>query len=229
MIAKDLILQNPLRRIGNETEDILPEGGFGAVFARAGVGKTALLVQLSLHNILQNKNALHVSLDDPVKKVSLWYKEVFSYLTKSYDVEEANQLWEKMLPKRFIMTFNVNAFTLKKLERRLSDLKEQNIFVPQVILIDGLPFNPAIREPLSDLKRLAKENSFHVWFTIKTPRHEDPGLDGMPAPLVDVADMFEVVLQLQPKGKEIHVTTLKGGSAETLVLDPSTMLIKRDL
>ncbi len=226
MQAKELILQNPLRRIGNETEDLLPEGGFGAVFARAGVGKTSLLVQLSMYNLLQNRNALHVSLDDPVKKVSLWYKEVFSYLTQSYDVEKAKQLWEAILPRRFIMTFNVNAFTLTKLERRLSDLREQNIFVPQVILIDGLPFNSAIREPLDDLKRLARENSFQVWFTIRTHRHEQPGPDGMPAPLIDVAEMFEVVLQLQPKGKEIHVTTLKGGSAETLVLDPSTMLIK---
>jgi hypothetical protein len=229
MLAKELILQNPLRLIGYETEDILPEGGFGAVFARAGVGKTALLVQLSLHNLLQHKNALHVSLDDPVKKVSLLYKEVFSYLTKSYDLEEANKLWEAILPNRFIMTFNVDAFTLTKLEERLTDLREQNIFSPQVLLIDGFPFNSTVKKPLSDLKRCAKENSFNVWFTIKTHRHEKPGPDGIPAPLIDVSDMFEVVLQLQPEGKEIHVTTLKGGSAEALVLDPSTMLIKRDL
>jgi hypothetical protein len=51
----------------------------------------------------------------------------------------------------------------------------------------------------------------------------------MPAPLLDVADLFDVVIQLQPEGKEIHVKTLKGGSRDsdrtTLLLDPSTMLI----
>ena len=51
------------------TEDILPQGGFGAVLARAGVGKTALLVQLALNTMLRDKNVLHISLNDPVNKV----------------------------------------------------------------------------------------------------------------------------------------------------------------
>ncbi|MDY6954411.1 MAG: hypothetical protein SWE60_23145, partial [Thermodesulfobacteriota bacterium] len=76
MLEKDLILRNPLRLMGQETEDILPEGGFGAVLARAGVGKTAFLVQLALNSMLKSKNVVHISLDDPVKKVCLWYEEV---------------------------------------------------------------------------------------------------------------------------------------------------------
>jgi hypothetical protein len=230
MLAKELTLQNPLRLIGHETEDILPEGGFGVVLARAGIGKTALLVQLSLHNLFQNKNSLHVSLDDPVKKVNLWYKEVFSYLTKSYDVGKANQIWEAIIPHRFIMTFKAEAFNLLKLEERLTDLREQNIFAPQVIFFDGFPFNENVKGPLSKLKDLSIAHSFKVWFTMRTHRHEKPGLDGMPAPLFDFSEMFEVVIQLQPEGKEIHVKTLKGGPINSdsyrLILDPSTMLIK---
>ena len=48
MLKKDLILRNPLRVMGHENDDILDTGQFGAVLARAGVGKTAFLVQLSL-------------------------------------------------------------------------------------------------------------------------------------------------------------------------------------
>ncbi len=229
MLKKELILQNPLRFMGHETDDILPEGGFGSVLARAGVGKTALLVQLALNNLLRSKNVLHISLDDPVKKVSLWYKEVFRHLTKSYDVKKINQLWEALLPHRFIMTFKVEGFSVPKLEERLTDLKEQNIFSPQIVFIDGFPFNETVRMPLSDFKDLAKNHSFHVWFTVRTRRHEKPGPDGMPAPLLDVVDLFDVVIQLQPEGKEIHVKTLKGGPADSehtaLLLDPSTMLI----
>jgi len=229
MLKKELILQNPLRFMGHGTDDILSEGGFGAVLARAGVGKTALLVQLALNNLLRNKNVLHISLDDPVKKVSLWYKEVFRHLTKSYDVKKINQLWEALLPHRFIMTFKVEGFSVPKLEERLTDLKEQNIFLPQVVFIDGFPFNETVRMPLSDFKDLAKNHSLHVWFTVRTRRHEKPGPDGMPAPLLDVIDLFDVVIQLQPEGKEIHVKTLKGGPADfehtALLLDPSTMLI----
>ncbi|MBW2020938.1 MAG: cytoplasmic protein [Deltaproteobacteria bacterium] len=230
MFKKDLILRNPLRLMGHETEDILPKGGFGAVLARAGVGKTAFLVQLAFNSLLRNKNVLHISLDDPVKKVCLWYEEVFRNIAHQYNVKQTDQLWEAILPYRFIMTFKVEGFSVPKLEERLTDLTEQGIFLPHMILIDGLPFDETVRKPLSDLKTLAINHSMHVWFAVRIHRHERPGPDGMPAPLLQVADLFEVAIQLQPVGKEIHVRGLKGGTAPSdhpaLLLDPSTMLIK---
>ncbi|MBW2574772.1 MAG: AAA family ATPase [Deltaproteobacteria bacterium] len=230
MIKKELILQNPLRFIGDETEDILPEGGFGAVLARAGVGKTSLLVQLALNTVLRSKYVLHVSLDDPVNKISLWYKEVFSHLTKSYDAKETNKLWEDLLPYRFIMTFKVEGFSVPKLEERLTDLKEQNIFSPQMVLIDGFHFNESTRTSLSEFKRLAKNHSLHVWFAVKTHRHEKSEPEGMPSQLSDVSDLFDIIIQLQPEGKKIHVITLKGepqgSDRPALFLDPATMLLK---
>jgi KaiC/GvpD/RAD55 family RecA-like ATPase len=230
MLKKELILQNPLRFLENETGDILTEGGFGAVLARAGVGKTAILVQLALNTLLKGKNVLHISLDDPVKKLTLWYKEVFNHLTKQYKSIEANRIWETILPLRFIMTFKVEGFSTSKLEERLTDLIEQNIFSPQVMIIDGFNFEEDVKTSLSDLKRLAKKHSLYVWFSVKTHRHEEPGPDGMPAQLWKVSDFFELVIQLQPKGKEIHVKTLRGSIADsdqrTLLLDPTTMLMK---
>ncbi len=230
MIKKELVLQNPLRFIGDGTEDILPEGGFGAVLARAGVGKTSLLVQLALNTVLRSKYVLHVSLDDPVNKISLWYKEVFSHLTKSYDAKETNKLWEDLLPYRFIMTFKVDGFSVPKLEERLTDLKEQNIFSPQMVLIDGFHFNESARTSLSEFKRLAKNHSLHVWFAVKTHRHEKSEPEGMPSQLSDVSDLFDIIIQLQPEGKKIHVITLKGepqgSDRPALFLDPATMLLK---
>ncbi len=46
MLKKELILRNPLRHLGFETEDILPAWGFGAVLAYAGVGKVDPLQDL---------------------------------------------------------------------------------------------------------------------------------------------------------------------------------------
>lgn len=230
MIKKKLILQNPLRFLENETDDILTEGSFGAVLAQAGVGKTAILVQLALNTILKGKNVLHISLDDPVHKLTLWYKEVFNHLTKQYKSIETNPIWEAILPHRFIMTFRVEGFSTSKLEERLTDLTEQNIFSPQVIIIDGFNFNKDVKASLSDLKRLAKKHSLYVWFSVKTHRHEEPGPDAMPAQIRELADLFDLVIQLQPEGKEIHVKTLKGSTADsdhrTLLLDPATMLVK---
>ena len=116
MIKQELILRNPLRHLGFETEDILPAGGFGAVLAHAGVGKTALLVQLALNSMLRSRNVLHVSLQDPVNKVNLWYGELFNHLASQYEGSQIKQLWDSVLPYRFIMTFRVESFSVPKLE-----------------------------------------------------------------------------------------------------------------
>ena len=230
MLKKDLILRNPLHVMGYENDDILSTGQFGAVLARAGVGKTAFLVQLSLNALLRGKNVLHISLEDPVNKVSLWYKEVFNLIADQYQVDQINQLWDSLLPHRFIMTFRVEGFSVPKLNERLADLMEQNIFTPQMIIVDGFPFDESVHQPLSEFKDLVEKHQMHAWFTIRTHRHEDPGPDGKPLQLEQVSDLFEIAIQLLPEGKEIHVKAVKGGESFAkdldLRLDPSTMLLK---
>lgn len=230
MLKKELIFRNPLRLMGHKTENILQPGGFGAVLARAGLGKTAILVQLAMDSLLRNRNVLHISLNDSVKKVCLWYEEVFRNIADQCNLRQTEQLWEVAVSHRLIMTFKVDSFSVPKLEERLTDLIEQNIFLPQAILIDGLPFDKDIRKPLMELKKLAESRLMHVWFTVRTHRHDEPGPDGIPASLLHLADLFDVIIQLQPEGKEIHVKALKGKPAACdcpeLLLDPSTMLVK---
>ncbi len=229
MLKNDLILRNPLRLMDQENDDILAAGEFGAVLARAGVGKTAFLVQLSLNALLRGKNVLHISLTDPVNKVSLWYKEVFGLIAEQYQVDQINQIWESVLPHRFIMTFRVEGFSVPKLQERLADLTEQNIFSPQMIIVDGFPFDDAVHQSLSDFKKMIEQQGIHSWFTVRTHRHEEPEADGTPQQLANVADLFKIAIQLVPEGKDIHVRALKGGDSFSrhldLRLDPSTMLL----
>jgi hypothetical protein len=230
MLKQELILRNPLRQLGFETEDILPAGGFGAVLAHAGVGKTALLVQLAMNGMLRNRNVLHISLNDPVNKVNLWYSELFHHLAGHDEGKQITRLWESVLPHRFIMTFRVESFTVPKLEERLSDLSEQGIFSPAMMIIDGLHFDESLRADLIDLKALAVRNGIHIWFTVHTHRHESPGADGLPVSFSAVAGLFDLVLELRPEHADIHIKLLQGKESapagSTLLLDPSTMLIK---
>jgi hypothetical protein len=229
MLKNDLIMRNPLRLMGHDTDDILDRGEFGAVLARAGVGKTAFLVQLSLNSLLRSNNVLHISLEDPVNKVNVWYKEVFSRIAQQYKVNKMDQLWDSVLQHRFIMTFRVEGFTAPKLEERLTDLLEQKIFTPTMMLIDGLPFDDSARATLMELKTLANKYGIHVWFAVRTHRHEEPGQDGLPIQLAPVADLFEVAIQLVPTGKQVLIKAIMGGGSASgqtdLILDPSTMLI----
>ena len=230
MLKNELILKNPLRRMGYESDDILNKGQVGAVMARAGVGKTAFLVQLALNSMLREKKVLHISLDDPVKKVSLWYREVFSRIATQYDIPQSGQLWDSVLPHRFIMTFRVEGFSVPKLEERLTDLIEQDIFKPDMMIVDGIPFEDSVSPDLAKLKTLVNKHPMLVWFTIRTHRHEDPDLNGTPLQFIPVAELFEVAIHLVPVGKQILIKALKGAVPRAdqpdLMLDPATMLIK---
>jgi hypothetical protein len=233
MLKQDLILRNPLQHLGFETEDILPGGGFGAVLAPAGVGKTALLVQLALNGMLRNRNVLHISLNDPVNKVTLWYNELFGHLADRYEATQINRLWESVLPHRFIMTFRVESFSVPKLEERLNDLSEQGIFSPEIMIIDGLHCDASLQNDLVALKKLTGKSGMRVWFTVHTHRRESPGEDGLPASFSSVAGLFDLVLELQPEREDIHIKLLRGAESAApggaLLLDPSTMLIKNRL
>jgi len=231
VLKNDLIYRNPLRLVGEDGSQILKEGELGVVLARAGVGKTSLLVQLALDSLLRHKNCLHISIEQPVQKVCLWYEEVFHHIAKQYNIKNTSELWEAILPHRFIMTFKEQAFSVPRLEERLADLTEQGIFYPQMVLLDGLTFNDEIRETLTELKLLARENGFPMWLTARIHRNEPEGEDGLPVSVSNVADIFETIIRLQPKGPEIHVDLVKGpgsGTHHGLVLDPSTLLIKEN-
>ena len=230
MLKNDLIMRNPLRLLDSTSEDILAPGALGVVMARAGVGKTALVVQIALNTLLQKKNVLHISLNEPVGKVSLWYQEVFGRLAQQYQVPQIDQLWDAIVLHRFIMTFRVEGFSAPKLEERLTDLTAQNIFLPHMIIIDGLPLEADMRHALEELKTLAKHQNVPLWFTATTHRHEAPAQNGLPVQLAPLHDLFDVAIALQPVKETIHIKAIKGGSVQTggapLILDPSTMLIQ---
>jgi hypothetical protein len=230
MFKKDLILRNPLRSLDRGSEEILTAGRFGAVLAPAGVGKTAFLVQLALNAMLREKKVLHISLDEPVTKVSIWYEKLFQDLANRAKLTKLDGVLEDLLPHRFIMTFRVEGFTVPKLEERLTDLTAQNIFHPEMVLIDGFPFGEAARERLMALKLLAGKLGVCVWFTVNTHRHEKPTAEGMPPALAQAGDLFDVILQLEPRGSDIQIQPLRGVATDpskgTLLLDPATMLIR---
>lgn len=231
MLKQDLILRNPLRLLDPEKDDIIDAGQFGAVLARAGVGKTALAIQIALNSMLRNKNVLHISLNEPIAKVNLWYQEVIERLAQQYQVPNLDQLWDAIVPHRFIMTFQVEGFSAPKLQERLTDLTSQGIFNPDMLIIDGHPFDQESTGVLPELKALAENLNVPAWFTVTTHRHEAPAADGLPVQFSPVKELFQVAIALQPEEDTILIKALQGCSVSEaqppLVLDPATMLIRQ--
>lgn len=230
MKNEKLIYLSPLKAVGYDGGEIVPEGGLGAVAAHAGVGKTALLVQLALSAMLSGAKVLHISLNDSVNKVNLWYQELFSNIVGQTGPKETREIWESIVPNRFIMTFKAESFNASKLEGCLNDLITQNIFPPGLIIVDGLRFDESVRGTLVGMKSLAKRLSIRLWFTVHIHSYEGQTPDNMPKCLLSTVDLFDAVFKLQPEGGEIFIKMLKGIPAATsfkpLLLDPSTMLIR---
>lgn len=233
MLKNDLIVRNPLNTLSAEGDGIIAPGSFGAVLSRAGVGKTSLLIQIALNALLRQKNVLHISLEDPVRKVNLWYKEVFYNLVEQFKVDQGDVLWQEILPHRFIMTFNADNFSAARLQERVVELLDQDIFAPRLMLIDGLHFSASQREQLLAIRDLAVELELPVWFTVRTHRHEQKNIaDDLPMQLRELDDLFSAIVKLQPRGQEIYLKVIKGcadsENQAAIQLDPATMLLKID-
>jgi len=230
MNSPDWDVSSPLSRLGLDDPHGIPEGGFGAVAAPAGVGKTALLVQLALHAMLKDEPVLHVSLQDPVQKIGLWYRELFQNLAGREGLPRAGQVWERILPNRFIMSFQVEGFSVPRLEERIADLTAQNIFYPRLMIVDGLKFQPGIAPTLEDLKRYADKQGLRVWFTVHIHRQDSDAHGLGPAALNELLEMFSVILKLDTVGDEIKIRVEKGFSGgqapAALSLDPTSLLLR---
>lgn len=230
MMIKELSERNPLRHLGLDMEILKENGAFGAVMAPAGVGKTALLVQIALQAMMKKLSVFHVSLQDPVNKVTLWYDEILQDLTKTYPTDNVQDLREDILLHRFIMTFRVDDFSVPKLAERLNDLAVQNIFQPQILIIDGLHFNGKVAPFLAELKALAEKQNFFVWFALHIHRNEQQNQAGIPLSIEGLQQYFQVILKIEEKGDYMSLKAIKGEDQETAVdielcLDPTTMLI----
>ncbi len=231
-MLKDIFnIPSPGKPEATPPADIIKPGEFAAILARAGVGKTALLVQIAINGILRGKNVLHISTGDPVDKVVLWYREVFQRLDQEDESLQIRKRKDELLRRRFIMTFETETFSIEKLKKRVNELISQNIFLPAQILIDDFSFDTVSTEALSDLKGFVADNKLSFWFTIRTHRDEPVGDRRIPTRLLPLTEWFDLMIRLEPDNERIYVRQVGVGGedddqAGALYLDPSTLLIK---
>jgi KaiC/GvpD/RAD55 family RecA-like ATPase len=232
MLKKKLILKDPLKFLGFDSDEDLNKGGIGAVVARAGVGKTAFLVQIAISALLKDKKVLHISVQDLVDKVNLWYVEMFQNIAKPFETEQIKKLWDELLTRRFIMTFEEESFEFDKLQQRIIELKTQNIFIPDLIIFDGLSYHASKSEELFKFREFVKSNSINIWFCIRTSIPFESNPDELLKHLGEEFNaLFDILILMIPEKERIQVQRYIFNNKivkdrPTLFLDPSTMLIQ---
>ena len=233
MQKQELIEKNPIRHLKGES-DAKESSRMGLVMARAGVGKTALLVQIALDSLLNDKQVVHVSVGQSLDKTKLWYDDMFKDIAEVCKLDKAGEIHDSIMHNRMIITFNESKFSRAKLEERLHDLVQQNVIKPSCMVVDGFDFAKTDRAVLEGMRDLAKDMDLQIWFSAVC----DEGADnqaGVPAPCTGMEDLFNTVVLLQPVPQSdcIDLKIIKGSAAvskcgKLLKLDPMTFMLRED-
>ena len=231
MQKEDLIKKNPLRVLNPLSAESLPDHRMGLVMARAGLGKTAILVQIAMDSMLRDQKVLHVSVGEDLGKAKAWYDDIFKYIAEGFQLENAAEIENELMRNRIIMTFKEAAFSKLKLEERLNDLVYQNIFRPDIVVVDGYDFGEVDYESIMDLKEMMAAMNVQVWFSALRHRDDDRvSAAGVPAPCHEIDGLFDTVIVLQPEQDAILLNIIKdeydGAAGKILNLDPATMMVK---
>ena len=236
MGKENLVANNPLRALGLEKENSGSGQRVGLVMARAGLGKTAILVQIAMDSMLRDNKVLHVAIGEGLEKTSTWYMDILNLMNQEEKIDDFQQVVGEVMQNRMIMTFKENSFSPATLEERMIDLAEQGVFKADCLVVDGFDFTDTDSSAaLNELKGFMEKNDLKmIWFSAVSHRTDDRvSENGIPAPCHEVDALFDTVLLISPEEEEIRLKTLKCSSAcsvdagKSLALDPATMLIKK--
>lgn len=214
-MADDTYTGSPVAALAAALGTRLGSGGIGVVAARAGVGKTALLVHVALDTLLRGQQVLHVALKDTVDHARAHYDEVIRAVGDRSRVADAALKVER---GRMIHSFHGKAFELATVERSLAVLREAAQFEPALLVIDGFDDPDALSAALPGLRRLATERGCGVWLTVRAE-------EVVPAELLSSVD---VAIRLAPDGRTVRLRVIRGPDGAhdlSLVLDPTSLLV----
>lgn len=236
MGKEDLVSNNPLRALGLEKEDGADGRRVGLIMARAGLGKTAILVQIAMDSMLRDNKVMHVAIGEGVEKTRTWYDDILGLMNEEKKIENFQQVVDDVMKNRMIMTFKENSFDAAKLEERMEDLVQQGIFKADCLVVDGFDFADAnSAAAIDELKGFMEKNDLKmIWFSAVSHRGDERvSANGVPAPCHEIDDAFDTVLLISPEDNGIKLKTLKCSAAcavdagKSLSLDPATMLIRK--
>ena len=199
------------------------------------MGKTALLVQIALDAILRGKRVVHISIGENLEKTKLWYDDIMEVILQECSVANPHELIDMVQRHRMIMSFKEAAFNRARLEERLNDLILQDIFKPDCVVIDGFDFTEMDHKDLEDVKNLMENLRLQTWFSATSHREDDRvSPSGVPAPCHELDDLFETVVLLKTDQDHVQLEIIRhnrdacSGASKQLILDPATMMVKKD-
>jgi thymidine kinase len=230
MILNELIQRSPIRIFEKSIHGGLKAGEIGIIASPRGVGKTSVLVQLAMDKLLQGKKVIHVSFTQHTHYVLSWYEDIFDEFISKKNLENIGEIKNDLVKNRVLMNFNQDGISKDQIVKSLRAMITDGGFTAEAIIIDGFDFLRANREIIANVKTFAQELGLSVWYSCSIKDGDQQyDKENIPLLLKDFADLFDVVIVLNPKPDHIELSVSKDRGAHdtklAMRLDPKTLLI----
>ena len=213
MYADQVSDNSPIRILEGCCRGGLASGELGVVMARAGVGKTAFLVQVGLDAAMRKQSVLHVALGQDLEHVRSWYDALFDDLAHTTSLEDREQVRAMVTAHRVIQASADTDFGHERLDDIVT-LYHRAHFTPAVIIIDGFDWESgAVVEraaELGALKLVAKRLKAVLWLSAQTHRDVTPAHPtALTPPCAAYAEVIDLGVFLEPEGTHVGVRLVK--------------------
>ena len=229
MVKEELIQRSPMGVFMRSIQGGLLAGELGLIASLSGLGKTSVLVQIALDKLLQNKKVIHVSFTQHTDYVLAWYEDIFNEFIKKKNLEDEQDVKSDITKNRVLMKFNQDGLTVDQILKSLRAMIKDGSFAAECVIVDGYKFTPQEGENVKKIKELGRELGLSLWFscTVKDDHYDKQSI---PLNVKDYAELFDVIVVLEPRQDHIELAVSKDRNAEAperlaLRLDPKTLLV----
>lgn len=162
--------RGPLRALLAALQGGLRPGETALVRARAGSGKTALLMQLALDRLVRGDMVLHVALGGTIDQVRDGYESQLAGSTRLLRPVERVESRLQVERHRIIHVARGALPTAGSIDALLTTLRQVMEFRPSLVVIDGWEPTPAEG---TELAELAKRHALALWCACTPVRTEE--------------------------------------------------------
>ncbi|GEM_PF-4765858 len=224
----DIFSLSPLSILGKEGL----KGKMCLLIARAGVGKTATLINMGLKVVFDGGRLIHISLEEAEpEKIRSYYEVILSEIIRLCDPEsDLKEFKRQMEERRMIITYPKERFSIELLNRTLDDLKRHMGFSPLMLILEGMDLQSEGMDNLYRLKEIAIDYGSILWLSsrIDIVNMEEDSTKWLRG--IMETDLFSYVFQLASSSDSLYLYVLKDRRGilrkrRQIELDPDTFLI----
>lgn len=233
MYRKQVNSHSPLKILDRSTHGGLGPGNVGVVMARAGVGKTAFLVQVGLDDLMRERDVLHIAIGSTLEHAQSWYDSLFDDIAREQELDNREELRAQVARRRVIQAYAEGDFSADKVAKAAQMYVQHLGIQPKAILVDGFDWESGsvvnTAAEIGALRALSRRLGAELWLTAQTHREVVPHHpDQIPEPAAAFKELVDIAIYLQPEGKLVSVRLLKDHDNQNvsdlhLELSPDTM------